>query len=57
MDILGVDLDEINLDDYENFDEDGPETRCHPSRWCDWCLSEDDKKGIEPIFTDKVEKR
>ena len=26
MDILGVDLDEINLDDYENFDEDGPET-------------------------------
>ena len=30
---------------------------CHPSTWCDWCLSEDDKKGIEPIFTDKVEKR
>ena len=26
MDILGVDLDEINLDDYENFDEDGTET-------------------------------
>ena len=22
----------------------------------DWCLSEEEKKRIEPIFTDKVEK-
>ena len=29
---------------------------CHPSRWWDWCLPEDWKKEIEPIFTDKVEK-
>ena len=21
-----------------------------PTRWRDWCISEDDKKGIEPIF-------
>ena len=24
-----------------------------PTRWWDWCMSEDQKKGIEPIFTDK----
>ena len=27
----------------------------HPTRW-DWCLPEDKKKEIEPIFTDKVGK-
>ena len=26
----------------------------HPTRWCDWCIPEDEKKKeIEPIFTDK----
>ena len=25
----------------------------HPTRWCDWSMSEDVKKGIEPIFTDR----
>ena len=25
-------------------------------RWLDWCLPEDEKKGIEPIFTDNVGK-
>ena len=24
-----------------------------PTRWWDWCMSEDQKKGIEPLFTDK----
>ena len=28
----------------------------HPLRWWDWCLSEDEKKRMEPIFTDKVGK-
>ena len=23
----------------------------HPTRWWDWCLPEDKKKGIEPSFT------
>ena len=27
-----------------------------PTRWLDWCLSEDEKKEIDSIFTDKVEK-
>ena len=28
-----------------------------PTRWQDWCISEDDKKGIEPIFiSEKWEK-
>ena len=26
----------------------------HLTRWWDWCLLEDDKKEIEPIFADKV---
>ena len=26
----------------------------NPTRWWDWCLSEDEKKGIEPFFADKV---
>ena len=25
----------------------------HSTRWEDWCMPEDEKKGIEPIFTDK----
>ena len=25
----------------------------HPTKWCDWYLSEDEKKETEPIFTDK----
>ena len=25
----------------------------HLGRWWDWCLPEYEKKGIEPIFTDK----
>ena len=28
----------------------------HPTRWWDWCISEDQKKEIEPNFTDKVRK-
>ena len=24
-----------------------------PTRWWDWCLPEDDKKEIEPTFTDE----
>ena len=26
----------------------------HLGRCWDWCLPEDDKKKIEPVFTDKV---
>ena len=25
----------------------------HPNRWWDWCLSEDEKKEIESIFTEQ----
>ena len=25
----------------------------HLTRWWDWRMPEDEKKGIEPIFTDK----
>ena len=28
----------------------------HATRWWDWCLLEDEKKEIEPIFTDKAGK-
>ena len=28
----------------------------HPLKWWDWCLSEDDKKEIQPTFTDKLGK-
>ena len=28
----------------------------HPTRWWGWCMEEDEKKGIEPIFIDKVGK-
>ena len=24
----------------------------HPNRWWGWCVSEDEKKEIEPIFTE-----
>ena len=41
----------------EAFKKDLSEELMHASwyqkRWCDWCLQEDDKKGIEPIFTEK----
>ena len=26
----------------------------HPTRWWDWCMSGDENKEIDPIFTDKV---
>ena len=26
----------------------------HPSRWWDWCLSEDEKKEIDPIFIEEL---
>ena len=25
----------------------------HPTRWCDWCMSEDEKKETEPFFIDE----
>ena len=28
----------------------------HPTRWWNWCLPEDEKKRVEPIFTDRVGK-
>ena len=28
-----------------------PVTWHRPARWWDWCMSGDDKKRIEPIFT------
>ena len=28
----------------------------HPTRWQNWCLPENEKKGIGPIFADKVGK-
>ena len=28
----------------------------HPTKWWDQCISEDEKKEIDPIFTDKVGK-
>ena len=28
----------------------------HPERWWDWCILEENEKGAEPIFTDKVVK-
>ena len=28
----------------------------HPTRWWDWCFSEDMKKEIDPILTDKLGK-
>ena len=28
----------------------------HPTRWWDYCLSKDEKKAMENMFTDKVGK-
>ena len=28
----------------------------HVTRWWDWCFPEDEKKEVEPIFTDKIVK-
>ena len=28
----------------------------HPIKWWDWCLSADEKKRIQAIFTDKAGK-
>ena len=28
----------------------------HPTEWWGWCLSEDEKKELDPMFPDKVEK-
>ena len=28
----------------------------HLTRWRDWCIHEDEKKCLEPVFTDKVGK-
>ena len=25
----------------------------HPRRWWDWCMPEDEKKGIEPFLIDE----
>ena len=26
----------------------------HPNRWWDWCVSEDEKKEIDPMFVDEL---
>ena len=26
----------------------------HPNRWWDWCLSEDDKKEVDPVFMEEL---
>ena len=26
----------------------------HPNRWWDWCVSEDEKKEIDPMFIDEL---
>ena len=26
----------------------------HPSRWWDWCMSEDEKKKIDPMFIEEL---
>ena len=28
----------------------------HPERWCKFCVLEDERKEIEPIFTEKLSK-
>ena len=28
----------------------------HPKRWWNFCMSEDEKKEIEPIFTEELQK-
>ena len=81
MGILRVDLDKINLNNYNNFQEGNPDTivhakslawhnkfekrkefkenlseelmpvAWHPAKLWDWCLSEDEKKGVQSTFT------
>ena len=64
--IVSVSLNNIYLNN--NFDEDDPDTiifvrllawreellaiAWHPKRWWSFCMSEDEKKEIEPIFTE-----
>ena len=76
--ILAIDLDKINLDHDNNFDENDLDTVIHwsglvnlknakhlkkiskvlmpiaqhPKRWQNFCISEDEKKELEPIFTE-----
>ena len=26
----------------------------HPNKWWDWCLSEDDRKEIDPMFIEEL---
>ena len=26
----------------------------HPNRWWDWCVSEDEKKEIDPMFIEEL---
>ena len=26
----------------------------HPNKWCDWCISEDEKKEIDPMFIEEL---
>ena len=26
----------------------------HPNRWRDWCVSEDEKKEIDPVFIEEL---
>ena len=28
----------------------------HPNRWWDWCMSEDEKKEIDPMFIEELQK-
>ena len=28
----------------------------HPKRWWDWCVSEDEKKEIDPMFIEELQK-
>ena len=27
---------------------------CHPNRWRDWCMSEDNEKEIDPMFIQEL---
>ena len=26
----------------------------HPNKWWDWCMSEDEKKEIDPVFIEEL---
>ena len=26
----------------------------HPDRWCDWCMSEDEKKEIDAMYIEEL---